>query len=177
MGDVADSPFAARTGPRIGVRTGLWRRLAGGRTLRSEEAIRRMGSPAGTGFELTSLRSQPFRRLPGLRSRVWHCTSPAASAHPSTKVRLFGQPVSAIVKEIGPQMKKKPHSKSEPVVPPQILEQAKRAVSVDRIRQVAKCSVCGAETADAGSEPLCWVCRRLKISAWRDIEQQAPMQE
>jgi hypothetical protein len=41
-----------------------------------------------------------------------------------------------------------------------------------------KCSVCGAETTVlAAGEPLCWVCRRLKISAWREIEQQMPMQE
>jgi hypothetical protein len=24
---------------------------------------------------------------------------------------------------------------------------------------------------------LCWVCRRLKISAWREIEQQVPLSE
>jgi hypothetical protein len=74
-------------------------------------------------------------------------------------------------------MKRKSHPKFEPVVAPQILEQAKRAVSADSIRKGFKCAVCGAETADAGAEPLCWVCRRLKISAWRDIEQQAPIQE
>jgi hypothetical protein len=27
------------------------------------------------------------------------------------------------------------------------------------------------------AEPLCWVCRRLKISAWREIDQQMPAQE
>ena len=74
-------------------------------------------------------------------------------------------------------MKRKSQPKFEPVVSPQILEQAKRSVSSDGIRQGFKCVVCGAETADAGDEPLCWVCRRLKISAWRDIEQQAPVQE
>jgi hypothetical protein len=26
-------------------------------------------------------------------------------------------------------------------------------------------------------EELCWVCRRLKISAWRDVDQQAATQE
>jgi hypothetical protein len=49
---------------------------------------------------------------------------------------------------------------------------------VDSLKKLAgKCSVCGAETADGSDEPLCWVCRRLKISAWRDIEHQMPMQE
>ena len=34
------------------------------------------------------------------------------------------------------------------------------------------------ETQVAAGEPLCWVCRRLKISAWHDIEQQPmPVQE
>lgn len=74
-------------------------------------------------------------------------------------------------------MKRKSTPKFEPVVPPQMLEQAKRAISADRIPKGSKCTVCGAETSDAGAEPLCWVCRRLKISAWRDIEQQAPIQE
>ena len=73
---------------------------------------------------------------------------------------------------------KKIHPKAEPVVPAEMLEQAKRAISPDRLKKVTKCSVCNAETAVlAASEPLCWVCRRLKISAWRDVEQQMPVQE
>jgi len=75
-------------------------------------------------------------------------------------------------------MKRKAQAKSETVVPAEILEQAKRAISPDRLTKPApKCSVCGAETAIAAAEPLCWVCRRLKISAWREIEQQMPAQE
>jgi len=75
-------------------------------------------------------------------------------------------------------MKRKLPAKPEPVVPAEILEQAKLSVSTDRLRKPATCTVCGAETTVlAGSEALCWVCRRLKISAWRDIEQQAPLQE
>jgi hypothetical protein len=76
-------------------------------------------------------------------------------------------------------MKRKAPPKPEPVVPPAILEQAKRAISPDRLKQNAKCSVCGAETTTVvPGEALCWVCRRLKISAWRDIEQQQmPAQE
>jgi hypothetical protein len=78
-------------------------------------------------------------------------------------------------------MKRKVQPKPEPVVPAEILEQAKRSISPDRLKQqTAKCSVCGAETSSGGgaNEPLCWVCRRLKISAWRDIEQQQmPLQE
>jgi hypothetical protein len=74
-------------------------------------------------------------------------------------------------------MRRKPQPiKSEPVVPAEILEQAKRSLSADKLKKVEKCTVCGAETSGTG-EPLCWVCRRLKISAWRDIEQQMPVQE
>jgi hypothetical protein len=80
-------------------------------------------------------------------------------------------------------MKRKIPIKPELVVPPSLLEQAKRSVSTDgltkpdRLAKVTKCSVCGGETTTVGSEPLCWVCRRLKISAWREIEQQLPAQE
>lgn len=74
-------------------------------------------------------------------------------------------------------MKRKAQPKLEPVIAPEILEQAKQSIFTDRLKKTTKCSVCGADTAIAGSEPLCWVCRRLKISAWRDIEQQMPAQE
>jgi hypothetical protein len=75
-------------------------------------------------------------------------------------------------------MKRKIQQKIETVVPPDLLEQAKKSISPDGLKKVTKCSVCGAETAAlAAGEPLCWVCRRLKISAWREIEQPTPMQE
>ncbi len=74
-------------------------------------------------------------------------------------------------------MRRKAQPKPEPVVPPEILEQAKKALSEDKLKKVTTCVVCGAESTDAAAEPLCWVCRRLKISAWRDIEQQMPAQE
>jgi hypothetical protein len=74
-------------------------------------------------------------------------------------------------------MRRKAQVKPEPVIAPEILEQAKRSLSVDRIKKPEKCSVCGAETNPGSTEPLCWVCRRLKVSAWRDIEQQMPAQE
>jgi len=41
----------------------------------------------------------------------------------------------------------------------------------------ARCAVCGGDVAPFSIEELCWVCRRLKISAWRDVENQAGMQE
>ena len=75
-------------------------------------------------------------------------------------------------------MKRKIQAKPEPIIPADLLEQAKNSVSTDRLKKEEKCSVSGAETTDmAAGERLCWVCRRLKISAWREIEQQMPIQE
>jgi hypothetical protein len=61
-------------------------------------------------------------------------------------------------------MKRKP---AEVVSPPENL----------RTQPVVRCEVCGADANPNASEQLCWVCRRLKISAWRDVEQQVPAQE
>jgi hypothetical protein len=72
---------------------------------------------------------------------------------------------------------KRKGTKSEPVVPARMLEEAKRSISTDNLKKATKCAVCGSETTKTGAEPLCWVCRRLKISAWRDTEQQMPAQE
>ncbi|MCC6263961.1 MAG: hypothetical protein IT169_10320 [Bryobacterales bacterium] len=32
----------------------------------------------------------------------------------------------------------------------------------------AQCTICGSEVAPISNEPLCWVCRRLKVSAWSE---------
>lgn len=76
-------------------------------------------------------------------------------------------------------MKRKKTSESEPVVSSEILEQAKRSLNTDKLNRGAKCSVCGAESTPIANaeETLCWVCRRLKISAWRDSDQQVSAQE
>jgi len=74
-------------------------------------------------------------------------------------------------------MKRKPPVSPEPLIAPEIIEGAKRSLEMDRIKPVVKCSVCGAEATANANEQLCWVCRRLKISAWRDVEQQMPAQE
>jgi hypothetical protein len=79
-------------------------------------------------------------------------------------------------------MKKKHQSAHEPVVPEQILEMAKKSIESDRPVKAAKhCAVCGSTyTPMSGpqqQEDLCWVCRRLKISAWRDVDQQATATE
>lgn len=77
-------------------------------------------------------------------------------------------------------MKKKPlpPSESETVVDQRILETAKAALRSDHIPPRAKrCSICGSDAAPNSNESLCWVCRRLKISAWRDSDQQLNAQE
>jgi hypothetical protein len=73
-------------------------------------------------------------------------------------------------------MKRKPagHPKptvAEPVIDPKLLDQAKLSVMPDQTKRAEKCTVCGAVCAPNSTEGLCWVCRRLKISAWRDSDQ------
>jgi hypothetical protein len=66
----------------------------------------------------------------------------------------------------------------ETVVPDEILQQAKRAsLDSERPRKPAPCVVCGGECSPGSVEGLCWVCRRLKLSAWRDSDSQMPVQE
>jgi hypothetical protein len=79
-------------------------------------------------------------------------------------------------------MKRKPHNAPESDIPPEVLapeirERARRILASEKPDPVLKCTVCGAEATPNSSEQLCWVCRRLKISAWRDVEQQMPAQE
>ncbi|MFZ5927804.1 MAG: hypothetical protein ACOYX1_10205 [Acidobacteriota bacterium] len=52
-----------------------------------------------------------------------------------------------------------------------------RAGSARPERKKKGCVVCGSEVAPFSEENLCWVCRRLKISAWRETDSQAMMQE
>jgi hypothetical protein len=77
-------------------------------------------------------------------------------------------------------MKKKPIA--EPVVSPEILAMAKKSIETGRPTPDKKCAVCGAPCPTLvgphpADEELCWVCRRLKISAWRDSDQQIAAQE
>ncbi len=72
-----------------------------------------------------------------------------------------------------------PKTKSEPsaeVAPPEILTTGMFRPD-DKPKPQLKCSVCGSPGTEDHGEQLCWVCRRLKISAWRDVEQQMPAQE
>ena len=75
-------------------------------------------------------------------------------------------------------MRRKAGASPEPVISKEILEQAKRSIESDLLRRAAaKCVVCGSECAPNSNEKLCWVCRRLKISAWGDADTQVPAQE
>ncbi|MBX9603633.1 MAG: hypothetical protein K2X35_21685 [Bryobacteraceae bacterium] len=55
----------------------------------------------------------------------------------------------------------------------------RKAIATDTAvpEKTVKCVVCGDETPAGASEGLCWVCRRLKISAWRDADTQLSAQE
>jgi hypothetical protein len=78
-------------------------------------------------------------------------------------------------------MKKKPIA--EPIISPEIMELAKKSVDAERRVPQRPCAVCGAACTahmmptNTEEEDLCWVCRRLKISAWRDSDQQLSAQE
>lgn len=74
-------------------------------------------------------------------------------------------------------MRRKLQTPEQTIIDPAIIENARRSLEAERPKVLAKCSVCGAEATPYASEQLCWVCRRLKISAWRDIETQSPVQE
>jgi hypothetical protein len=59
----------------------------------------------------------------------------------------------------------------------EILEQAKLALRGENPKPLPKCVICHSDSAPNSTENLCWVCRRLKISAWRESEQQINVQE
>ncbi len=68
-------------------------------------------------------------------------------------------------------MKRKTQPKLEQVpeaIAPEILNALPLAVAPPV--NMVPCIVCGSESRSDLSEHLCWVCRRLKISAWRDSE-------
>jgi hypothetical protein len=78
-------------------------------------------------------------------------------------------------------MKKK--STAEPIVAPEIMDLAKKLVEPERAPTPKRCAVCGTLCTPlvgpsvSDDENLCWVCRRLKISAWREADQQISAQE
>jgi hypothetical protein len=75
-------------------------------------------------------------------------------------------------------LKRKPSNNANnnltPVVAKEISEAAKASIGVDKGKyKVVKCAVCTTELSSPTSNAsLCWICRRLKISAWRDSDNQ-----
>jgi len=74
-------------------------------------------------------------------------------------------------------MKRKPNPAPESVVAEEILRRAQNSLQTDQLKRTMKCVVCGSPCAPNSAEGLCWVCRRLKISAWRESDQQMPASE
>lgn len=79
-------------------------------------------------------------------------------------------------------MKKKPVHEAKPtpeaIVVKREQAEAEPLTMIDNTGKVPeKCSVCGDPRAPNSTEGLCWVCRRLKISAWRDSDPQLATQE
>ena len=66
---------------------------------------------------------------------------------------------------------------NEVVIDRDLLRKAKLAAEVEKSRSSTRCTICCSEAAPNSTESLCWVCRRLKISAWRDLDQQIAAQE
>jgi ribosomal protein S14 len=62
---------------------------------------------------------------------------------------------------------------------PETIEPKIKAEEVDaeETARPEKCVVCGEAASVNSKEGLCWICRRLKISAWSDSDNQAPVQE
>ena len=69
------------------------------------------------------------------------------------------------------------HAVSDTLVPELVVEQAQRVIEDPAPKKSSKCVVCAEECAPNSAEGLCWVCRRLKFSAWRDSDTQMPAQE
>tara|TARA_Y100000588_G_scaffold179827_1_gene193655 strand:- start:1609 stop:1842 length:234 start_codon:yes stop_codon:yes gene_type:complete len=58
-----------------------------------------------------------------------------------------------------------------PVVNPQFLKPTEEIALTPKIQETFSCSVCDSPGATHQSEGLCWVCQRLKISAWKEAAQ------
>ncbi len=71
-------------------------------------------------------------------------------------------------------MKKPPTKRAVPLPAPSPVEDTAEREPEQRL---IRCVVCGSDTQAGSTDQMCWVCRRLKISAWRDVEQQVPAQE
>ena len=64
----------------------------------------------------------------------------------------------------------------EAVAPEALVEQARLAIEADRAKKPAQVW-CAEGIALPIHRGMCWVCRRLKLSAWRDSDSQLSVQE
>jgi hypothetical protein len=65
----------------------------------------------------------------------------------------------------------------ETLIPEALINDTRKILEAGRIEKPKPCVVCGDQSAPTSTEGLCWVCRRLKLSAWRDADTQMPAQE
>jgi hypothetical protein len=63
------------------------------------------------------------------------------------------------------------------VVDPVLLASAKTDVFEPKPAKTFGCRICKSPGATDQSDGLCWVCYRLRVSAWREVEQQLPLSE
>lgn len=78
------------------------------------------------------------------------------------------------------EMPRKPSKSSQIAIverPARRKAAARKGVARKLAAKDAKCVVCGDPVAPFSIEELCWVCRRLKISAWRESDNLPAMQE
>jgi len=66
---------------------------------------------------------------------------------------------------------------AETLIPEALIDDTRRILEASRAEKPKPCVVCGEQCAPTSTEGLCWVCRRLKLSAWRDTDTQMPAQE
>jgi hypothetical protein len=74
-------------------------------------------------------------------------------------------------------VKKKDTPEMAEIVDQKILDAATATLRTDVVKPTTRCVICNADSAPNSTESLCWVCRRLKISAWRDSETPINAQE
>jgi hypothetical protein len=66
---------------------------------------------------------------------------------------------------------------AETLIPEALINDTRKVLEAGRAEKPKPCVVCGEQCAPTSTEGLCWVCRRLKLSAWRDTDTQMPAQE
>ena len=80
------------------------------------------------------------------------------------------------------EVKRKPTSDPvlEPILNPRMIDDSDVTLEkhLNKSQSKArKCEVCSELCTPNSTDELCWVCKRLKLSAWRDTDTQMPAQE